>query len=58
MAESRRGVRALIPVLLWYLLRMKDIWDEAVREKIAATRENYTLCSAKVYEEFSTTEDD
>lgn len=34
------------------------LWDEAVRKKIAATRGSYTNCSADVYEESSTKEDD
>lgn len=33
------------------------LWDEAVREKIGATRGNYTLCSMKVYQDFLTTGD-
>ncbi len=33
------------------------LWDEAVREKIGATRANYTACSMKVYEDFLTTGD-
>lgn len=33
------------------------LWDEAVREKIGATRGNYTLCSIQVYEDFLSTGD-
>lgn len=33
------------------------LWNEAVMEKIGATRGNYTFCSTKVYEDFLTTGD-